>query len=60
VDGEQSLARLAIAAYSAGLTQGSNSGVHEGLLDCPVPKLDEFAVIIVASRNWIEMGVEFS
>lgn len=58
MDGEQSLARSAIAVYPVGLTQGINSGVHEGVLDCPVPKPDEFAVIMVVPRNWIDMGVE--
>ena len=60
MDGEQDLARLAIAAYPVRLTQGSNSGVHEGVLDYPVPRPDELAVIMVASRKWIDIGVEFS
>ncbi|MHB1734082.1 MAG: hypothetical protein ACYCU8_11670 [Ferrimicrobium acidiphilum] len=59
MDGEWDLARSAIAARPAGLAQGSNSGVHEGVLDCPVPRLDELAAIIVVSRNWIDIDVEF-
>ena len=34
--------------------------MHEGVLDCPVPRLDELAGIIVVSRNWIDIEVEFS